>query len=98
MTDPRRISRRPRRGRLLWPLLVVAGFAGCTVMEGVNVGAAVPIGGIGSVGANTTIGRGRAPAPSQQKPADESKEPSADSEEPMDSPDDSSADSPEEEE
>ncbi len=60
--------RRTRRARVA--LVLVAALAisgvGCSAMEGVNVGASVPIGGIGSVGASTTVGGRSAPG---QKPA-----------------------------
>ena len=60
--------------RLLLPILLVAFVAGCAAMEGVNVGANVPIGGVINVGANKTIGEGQAPAQSQKKPREKSDE------------------------
>ena len=33
-------------------------LSGCAQLPGVNVGASIPIGGIGSVGASTTVGDG----------------------------------------
>ena len=53
--------------RLIWPILLVASVAGCAAMEGVNVGANIPIGGV-NVGANKTIGEGQAPAKREKKP------------------------------
>ncbi len=60
--------------RLILPILLVASVAGCAAMEGVNVGANIPIGGIINVGANKTIGEGQAPAQSQKKPREKSDE------------------------
>lgn len=70
-----------RAWRLIWPIVAVAAFAGCTAMEGVNVGANIPIGGIVSVGANKTIGDARSPAPSQKKPAEKSEDSTSEEEE-----------------
>lgn len=67
-------ERHPRArfgGHWIWPILLVASLGGCAAMEGVNVGANIPIGGIVSVGANKTIGS-QGPAPSQKKPAEKS--------------------------
>lgn len=47
--------------------LLLLGLSGCAAMEGVNVGASVPIGGIVNVGANKTIG--------QNKPTNTNKNP-----------------------
>ncbi len=60
--------------RLILPILLVASVAGCAAMEGVNVGANIPIGGVINVGANKTIGEGQAPAQSQKKPSEKSDE------------------------
>lgn len=49
-------------------LFVTATGGGCTAMEGVNVGASLPVGGIGRVGANKTIGTGSS-GQRQQTPA-----------------------------
>ncbi len=66
------ISTRARfRAWLVWPVLVGAALAGCSAMEGVNVGASIPIGGMVSVGANKTIGS-QAPAPTQKKTTEKS--------------------------
>ena len=52
--------------RLLILSIVLAGaLSGCAAMEGVNVGASIPIGGIAGVGVNKTIGQSP-PAPSSQ--------------------------------
>lgn len=53
--------------RLLLPILLVASVTGCAAMEGVNVGANIPLGGIVNVGANKTIGDSPAPAKSPKK-------------------------------
>ena len=66
-------SRPTGRYRLILPILLVASVAGCAAMEGVNVGASMPIGGLISVGANKTI-EGHAPAQSQKKPSEKSDE------------------------
>lgn len=61
------VARRHRSlGSTLGVLVAVLalGGGGCSAMEGVNVGASVPIGGIGSVGASTTVGRKSAPSQS----------------------------------
>ncbi len=60
--------------RLILPILLVASVAGCAAMEGVNVGANIPIGGVINVGANKTIGEGQAPAQSRKKPREKSDE------------------------
>ena len=57
--------------RFILPILLAASVAGCAAMEGVNVGANMPIGGIVNVGANKTIGDGQAPAQSQKRPREE---------------------------
>ena len=64
----------PGSYRVILPILLVASVAGCAAMEGVSVGANIPIGGIVNVGANKTIGEGQAPAQSQKKPREESDE------------------------
>ncbi len=46
----------------LFPLLFVA-LAGCSNLQGVNVGASIPIGGVIDVGVNTTVGDGTPSAP-----------------------------------
>ena len=51
-------------------LLLVATLAGCTAMQGVNVGASIPIGGV-NVGVNKTVGDGTPPAPPPAPPAPE---------------------------
>ena len=60
--------------RRILPILLVASVAGCAAMEGVNVGANIPIGGVINVGANKTLGEGQASAQSQKKPPEESDE------------------------
>jgi hypothetical protein len=65
--------------RLILPILLVVSTMGCAVMEGVNVGANIPIGGIVNVGASKTIGESQAPAPTQKKPREKSDESSAES-------------------
>lgn len=55
---------------------VVLGLSGCSNLPGVNVGASVPIGGIGSIGVGTTVGEGKRGAPSP--PPSPSSEPSDD--------------------
>ncbi len=63
-------ARSTGRYRLILPILLVASVAGCASMEGVNVGANIPIGGV-NVGANKTIGEGQAPAQRQKKPREQ---------------------------
>ena len=60
--------------RFILSILLVGSVAGCAAMEGVNVGANIPIGGIVNVGANKTVGEGQAPAQSQKKPGKKSDE------------------------
>ena len=60
--------------RLILPILFVASTMGCAAMEGVNVGANIPLGGIVNVGASKTIGESPAPAPKQKKPPEKSEE------------------------
>ncbi len=59
-------------------LLAVSLFwlGGCSAMQGVNVGASVPIGGLVNVGANTTIGDGKktTPQPKQEEGEKEDEE------------------------
>lgn len=38
--------------------LGLASLTACSTLEGVNVGASIPIGGIGGIGVNKTIGNG----------------------------------------
>jgi hypothetical protein len=82
---------RPRTGATgLYRLVLTAIFAvfvaGCSAMQGVNVGANIPLGGLVNVGASTTIGDGQAPSnqpPSTNPPvrgeSDESDETDTDS-------------------
>ena len=65
------------RYRWILPVLLVASTAACAALEGVNVGANIPIGGIVNVGASKTIGENQAPAPTQKKPREKSDESSA---------------------
>jgi hypothetical protein len=64
--------------RLIFPILFAASTMGCAAMEGVNVGANIPLGGIINVGASKTIGESPAPAPTQKKPPEKSEESSDD--------------------
>ena len=60
-------------------------LGGCSAMQGVNVGASIPIGGIGGVGVNKTIGSGKDPATPrgrQDQPETSPSEEEEDSEEP----------------
>jgi hypothetical protein len=61
------------RRRLSLPALLIVTVAGCTAMEGVNVGASIPV-GVVNVGANKTLGESRAPAPSRKQPREEADE------------------------
>lgn len=53
----------PRMRPTILTLTLLIAMGGCTAFEGVNVGANIPIGGIGGVGVNKTIGQGQNPAP-----------------------------------
>ena len=53
-------------------LILLLPFAGCSAMEGVNIGASVPIGGIVNVGASKTIGEQPSPAKTKKKSSEES--------------------------
>jgi hypothetical protein len=59
---------------LILPIVLVVSVAGCAAMEGVNVGANIPIGGIINVGASKTIGESQAPSQTQKKPSETSDE------------------------
>lgn len=59
---------------LILPIVLVVSVAGCAAMEGVNVGANIPIGGIINVGASKTIGESKAPSRTQKKPSETSDE------------------------
>ncbi|MEM7100545.1 MAG: hypothetical protein AAF541_19930 [Pseudomonadota bacterium] len=48
--------------RRITAILACLVMAGCSAMQGVNVGASIPIGGIGGVGVSKTIGDGQKPA------------------------------------
>lgn len=63
--------------RLLLPMLLVISSLGCAALEGINVGANIPIGGVVNVGASKTIGESQAPAPTQKKPPKKSDESTA---------------------
>ena len=67
-TTPHRLS------RLILPVFVAASVAGCAAMEGVNVGANVPLGGIVNVGVNKTIGDGQSTTQKQNKPGEVTQE------------------------
>jgi hypothetical protein len=60
--------------RWIFSVFLTLSLAGCAAMDGVNVGANIPIGGVINVGANKTIGSGQAPAQKQQKVEDDSEE------------------------
>ncbi|MFP6816148.1 MAG: hypothetical protein VB949_10835 [Pseudomonadales bacterium] len=60
--------------RMIFSILLIASVSGCAAMEGVDVGANIPIGGIISVGAHKTIGDRPAPAPTQKKPLEKPEE------------------------
>ncbi len=62
---------------LLCPAVLALLLSGCEAMQGVNVGASVPIGGVVKVGANKTIGDGN----KQTQPANKSAEKSSGNEE-----------------
>ena len=55
-------------------IILATSLGACAAMEGVNLGANIPIGGVINVGANKTIGEQPAPAPSQKKPDKETDE------------------------
>ncbi len=59
---------RPYLTKLL-PFAAACLLAGCSAMEGVNVGVNVPIGGVVNVGANKTIGEQPSSGTTQPKPA-----------------------------
>ncbi|MFK7915731.1 MAG: hypothetical protein AB8B93_17575 [Pseudomonadales bacterium] len=65
----------PRKSaRTIAALTLLIAIGGCTAFEGVNVGANIPIGGIGGVGVNKTIGQGQrtqAPTASTEPQASE---------------------------
>ena len=65
--------------RLLLPMLLVTSSLGCAALEGINVGANIPIGGVVNVGASKTIGESQAPAPAQKKPPKKPSESSTES-------------------
>ena len=56
---------KPALLRRAWPVaLILSGtLAGCAAMEGVTVGANVPLGGIVNVGASKTVGDGTSSQP-----------------------------------
>lgn len=67
-----------RAGALAFITIVMSG---CSAMDGVNIGANVPLGGIVNVGASTTIDSDRAskPAKKPSKPEPEESEDDAES-------------------
>lgn len=58
-----------------FPLVAAGLLAGCSAMEGVNVGVNVPIGGVVNVGANKTIGEQPSSGSTRKPPETESEEP-----------------------
>lgn len=60
--------------RSILPIFIAGSVAGCAAMEGVNVGANVPLGGIVNVGVNKTIGDGQSTTQKQNKPGEVTQE------------------------
>jgi hypothetical protein len=63
------IPRQPWQRAALSTILV-ASLPACSAMQGVNVGANIPLGGLVNVGVNTTI-NDQKPSPPPQQPADD---------------------------
>ena len=70
-----------RQSLRMLPIAVLSMLAGCSAMEGVNVGVNVPIGGVVNVGANKTIGEQPAGNQNTPKKAEPEKEEPASEEE-----------------
>lgn len=70
-------SRAPKLSAIV--VAAMLGMSGCSAMDGVNVGASVPIGGIVNVSANKRLGDSN--NTSSQKPASQQSNPEVEAEE-----------------